>query len=978
MAEPMLISPLLDDFVVGGPYSDHHGVRCYPAMRKNSDERYILKIISVPESQVKLDALLLTGAYNTEADALSYFNDITQEIVTETEILKNLSMLEGFEAYESYQVEPMANAVGYEVYLLSPYKRSLERFFRKNTITHLAAVNLGLDICASLAACRKAGYLYADLRPGNIFISSENRYRIGDLGFLKIDNLAYATLPDKYRSVYTAPELSDPLSAVNQTIDIYAAGLILYQAYNGGILPFDEKVPSEELPPPMYADYEMAEIILKACNPDPESRWQDPIQMGQALMAYMQRNGANDTPIVPPPISDVEEPTEDEAAQENTVVVEESAESNDYIDEGQYCISECFDGTDEEKSESKAVDSDEDLINLTFLNNITTDDTAPGDDTVGGVVYGELSEDVCDILEHADNLIAHETPDPVVAPDPIDIPMPPPIVRNSKGAHRQKQADNDVGSGNKMPTEVDRIAEKDDYVEEYEPLTRKKSKKFFVVFLVLLILAGLLYGGYIFYKDYYLQSVTSLKLDGSEDVLNVHITTDADTSRLTVVCTDIHGNRKESSIVNGVATFKDLNPNALYTVTVEFNGLGKLIGDISDSYTTPVQTNIVTFTAIAGDEDGSVILNFTVDGLDAENWTVSYSTDDEEMKTEVFNGHMVTVRGLTVNKTYTFTLDSDSDLYIVGEDTLTYTATKLINAENVTITACSGETLDVVWDSPADLTVSTWQVRCYSDDGYDQTITTDSTSATFTGIDPTAAYTVEVTAEGMSSSSRCYMTRNSVTVADFSAKPTGANSMKVTWSASGNQPQSNWLLMYTVDGSQDQKIINSSTSSVLISPIVPNAKYEFIIQLEDGTTVFNGIGSGITPEAKAFSGYLVDASNITARMCIAPGDSGWNYKELSDGDYTDTFKIGQKAGFVLRLNRKYNTSSNSICTMYVIRDELGNLVSCNHSTQTWTKMWYKYYCELNVPALPDTPGTYTVEIYFNGAAVHAQTFYVTQ
>ena len=63
MSEPKLISPMLDNFEIGGPISDHDGVRCCPAMRKNSDEKYIVKIISVPASQTKLDALLLTGAY---------------------------------------------------------------------------------------------------------------------------------------------------------------------------------------------------------------------------------------------------------------------------------------------------------------------------------------------------------------------------------------------------------------------------------------------------------------------------------------------------------------------------------------------------------------------------------------------------------------------------------------------------------------------------------------------------------------------------------------------------------------------------------------------------------------------------------------------------------------------------------------------------------------------------------------------------
>ena len=69
MSELKLISPLLDGFEIGDPISDHHGVRCCPAMKENSDDKYIVKIISVPASQKQLDALLLTGAYKDASAA---------------------------------------------------------------------------------------------------------------------------------------------------------------------------------------------------------------------------------------------------------------------------------------------------------------------------------------------------------------------------------------------------------------------------------------------------------------------------------------------------------------------------------------------------------------------------------------------------------------------------------------------------------------------------------------------------------------------------------------------------------------------------------------------------------------------------------------------------------------------------------------------------------------------------------------------
>ena len=306
MSDPKLVSPLLDGFIMGESMTEHHGVRCCPAMRENTDERYIVKIISIPASQVQLDALLLSGAYADNAAALAYFKDLSEGVIEETKILDRLSRLEGFLPYLRSQIVEMDDGVGYEVYLLSPYRRTLEKQMYTEPLTHLAAVNLGLDMCAALHACRRAGYLYTDLKPGNIFVTENHGYRIGDLGFIPLTSLKYASLPEKYRSSYTAPEITDAMSTLNDSIDIYALGLTLYQVYNNGQLPFEGPAPADPLPPPLYADYEMAEIILKACAPDPKDRWQDPAQMGQELVNYMQRNGVNDTSIVPPPMIEEE------------------------------------------------------------------------------------------------------------------------------------------------------------------------------------------------------------------------------------------------------------------------------------------------------------------------------------------------------------------------------------------------------------------------------------------------------------------------------------------------------------------------------------------------------------------------------------------------------------------------------------------------------------------------------------------------
>jgi len=983
LSEPKLISPMLDNFVMGGPISDHHGVRCCPAMEKDSDKRYIVKIISVPASRVQLDALLLTGACKSEADALSYFKNLAAEVEQEVSVLEKLSGMEGFIPYEACQVVPMDNEVGFDVYLLSPYRKTLERHFRKHPMTHLAAVNLGLDMCASLAVCRQAGYLYVDLKPGNICISEDQEYRIGDLGFLKLDSLKYASIPDKYRSAYTAPEVADPIAPLNTTIDIYAAGLILYQAYNGGVLPFEGQAPNEVLPPPMYADYEMAEIILKACNPNPEERWQDPIPMGQAIVSYMQRNGVNDTPIVPPIVVNDAQPEEPQEQPEEDA---EAADPLDTVIPDQVCIAECFDEeSDDELAQINALLSDtpqaegeeEDIANLSFLDTMTNDDTAPGEHAVAGVLYDELTDDVSGMLSQADTLIAHETPEGVVAPEPVEIRMPEPIVFEPEPEETELPDISDQATQVVPIKQVKKLPEEEEEYYERRPMDKKAANKILTVLLVIVLIACLGVGAYLFYNEFYLQAVTEFRLEGSEDELRVYVTSEADASRLTVVCTDTHGNTKYASIENGCAVFTGLNPNTLYTVKLEVSGFGKLTGDVSDNYTTPVQTNIASFNAITGDESGSVILNFTVDGQDADVWSVTYHAEGEPQITESFTGHMYTVRGLQVGKTYTFTLGSNSSLYIVGSNTLEYTVTEPVFAQDLAITSCMDETIKVSWAAPENTVVNQWTVRCYNENGYDESQVTTSPAAVFTGVNCADAYTVEVTAEGMSAASRCYITANAVTVLNITASAVGNNSLKLAWGISQTAINSKWLVMYSVDGSTQQEVIRTDATSVVISPVVPGANYSFTLQLEDGSTVLGGSLDYQTKAAEDFSGYLVTNKDMLISMCNPPSASGWSYEDLEDSDYVTKFRSGELGGFVLMMTKKYNNSKDTIVTHFVIRDENGVPVSWNSNVRTWDSMWSKNYCELTVPAMPTEVGVYTIDIYLNGQFLHQHSFAIT-
>ncbi len=998
MSEPKLISPLLSEFMMGDPISSHHGICCCPALKKETDDKYLVKILSIPASQVQLDALLLTGAYSSKEAALAYFKELADATVEEAALLKKLSDIEGFLCYEGWQIEQMEDATGYDVYLLGAYRPTLEWYFKSNPMTHLAAVNLGLDLCAALSVCRRNGYLYVNLKPGNVFLAGNQEYRIGDIGFIKLDSLKYASLPDRYRSAYTAPEIEDAFASLNTTLDIYAVGLILYQAYNNGLLP---AMDGEELPPPAYADYEMAQIILKACARNPEDRWQDPAEMGQELADYMQRNSVNDVPIIPAPIAEVpaEEAAEDtdEEVPENTTEEAPAAEETPEAEESEAEETATEEGEAEEAAveapedeAAPAEEAEEDTEEEQFvIECFEADETAPGEADIADLEDASVTDDTSAMLAQADELIAHEIPDPVVvpAPKPIVLPEPevpeqepeaeePPVEEEAPEPEEETEASEPEADTTPAAEEgTGFIPDDNDDDDDVPPRKRTTPIVILSTILVLLLLAV---GAYSFYENYYVQLIQNINVTSEFGEMTVYLETQVDNELLSVICTDTYGNKFTSAVVDNAAHFSGINSNTHYKISVEVSGFHRLIGTTTATHTTDAQTTVETFTAVTGDQPGTAVLNFSVRGEDNFAWRVYYSTEGEEEKSVECNGHMATITGLTVGKTYTFRLTPVIDLQVVGMDTISFTASELIYPQKLTIKGFQDGKLKVTWKAPKDVQVDSWVVRCYNAEGFSATYTVEKPSITIEGLDPKTGYTIDVKAANMSVSEWVSLSANSITVQNIKLDDSKAGEMKITWDFEGNSPEGGWRVLYTIDGGEKQ-IIHCEPKSCTITPLVPGAKYAISIQLDDDTTVFGGSKTFTVPDSGRFDSYGVTWENFSFRMCWTPDRADWRWYNLYESNFSNTFKVGEKASFVLKLDTNYHDDQDNIATMFVVRDADGKVVSAtNGRTRIWVAMWDDRYSELDMPAMPQTPGEYSVDIYFNGAWVTNEKFTVTE
>jgi hypothetical protein len=109
-------------------------------------------------------------------------------------------------------------------------------------------------------------------------------------------------------------------------------------------------------------------------------------------------------------------------------------------------------------------------------------------------------------------------------------------------------------------------------------------------------------------------------------------------------------------------------------------------------------------------------------------------------------------------------------------------------------------------------------------------------------------------------------------------------------------------------------------------------------------------------------------------MCKTPNVDNWDRYDVAAKDYTTSFPVGVSASFVMHLDRDTNKSEENVVALYVIRDAEGKLVSCKYESRAWNNMWYNRYGKLTIPVMPETPGKYTVAIYFNGTCATTQNF----
>jgi hypothetical protein len=477
-----------------------------------------------------------------------------------------------------------------------------------------------------------------------------------------------------------------------------------------------------------------------------------------------------------------------------------------------------------------------------------------------------------------------------------------------------------------------------------------------------------------YYQNEYLLQVQSMVLDSQRDMLNVQVVSDIEEGLLYVVCTDSYGNTRSSDVVGGVAVFTQLKPGTRYTVQLEVKGRHKLVGPTSDSFSTPEQVQVHSFTAVMGPEDRSVSLNFTVSGPETENWIVRYSAEGVEPKSLAFTGRSVVVRDLEAGKKYTFTLFSEDGLYLSGNYETEFVASNILYAQNLQITSCGSGRLTAQWQPAEDGNVQQWRVRCYNEAGYDQTVLTSDLGYTFSGIDHSTACTVEVTAVGMPQGVSTAISANPVTILDLRCSFTEDMALHVQWLSVSQKPITDWILRCDLGNGRELVLHIQEPQATLLA--LPAMTYGFTVETADGNHVFHSHFEFTADEVLPFTGYGLNLADLSHKLYILPEGEKWTPKDFPEGTHVDHVFAGQQATLVITSSLDPEASDNLINIRFVLHDGTGKLMGITEVTAQWKDLWQDGFCILPIAGLPEAEGAYILTVYFDGMFVLEQDFSV--
>ena len=211
-------------------YRDNFGIR----------EKAALKMIQT--SDVTETYAMFSPSGEAALHAQKEQAEIPEVFRNEIQIMEALKGAPNIVAIEDFHLkrDESATILFVRMELLTSFQWVMkERQRNQSWFTIPEVLKVGRDICTALMYCETKGIIHRDIKPANLFIDGFGDYKVGDFGVSKrMDTVHVAfTMTGIGTISYVAPEVYNGRS-YNNTVDIYALGLILYQLLNCGRIPF--------------------------------------------------------------------------------------------------------------------------------------------------------------------------------------------------------------------------------------------------------------------------------------------------------------------------------------------------------------------------------------------------------------------------------------------------------------------------------------------------------------------------------------------------------------------------------------------------------------------------------------------------------------------------------------------------------------------------------------------------------------------
>ncbi len=282
------------------------------------EEHCAVKVISLPNDEEEVKTMRDEGL--SMSDISVYYEGVVAEITQEIALMSKLKGNTNIVSYEDFEVVERKDGFGWDIFIRMELLTALPTYIESRRSNEEATISvcgkapmlfgendvlrMAIDLCTGLEVCHARNIVHRDIKPGNIFVSENGDYKLGDFGVARTVEKTLSAMSKKGTPAYMAPEVykGEP-GGLNS--DFYSLGIMMYRLLNGNRHPFlpdyplpityedsqqamIRRIKGDPLPFPCNAGDKVFAIIQKACAYDPHFRYQTASDMKRDLIAALK------------------------------------------------------------------------------------------------------------------------------------------------------------------------------------------------------------------------------------------------------------------------------------------------------------------------------------------------------------------------------------------------------------------------------------------------------------------------------------------------------------------------------------------------------------------------------------------------------------------------------------------------------------------------------------------------------------------